>query len=307
MADYRYVKCKFWSDTYIENLSGPGKAIYLWGFTNEHTTLSGIYNISEKKISNEVGFDLETVSKFLDKFTKDGKIVYTKDNFIWFKNFLRHQPAIRSETALKRVARELEELRDENLINQFLDEYEWLNIPYKKKKKPKGKKKPTKRGPDSIFTDEENKILKELKEVKDFPYNPEDNIQHIRKLRSDFPDVDALNEIKRKTSWWKDNPIKKNSRPYLQLRNWFEIAHGRIEDQKGQMTVGESSRKSPIPNKDWEKVARHLFDAGKKEKEVSKFYGEAIKTFPKIKSQWEKSDRKPETFIMLINKHRDPF
>ena len=306
MADYRYVKCKFWSDTYIENLPGPGKAIYLWMFTNEHTMLSGIYNISKKKASDEVGFDLETVSQFFDKFIEDKKIVYTKENILWFKNFLLHQPAIRSKTALKRVAQELEEIRDEELIEQFLDYYSWLDIPYSKKSH-REKKIPEKRGPSPIFTDEENKILEELKEVKNFPYNPEENIKYIRKLKSEFPDIDALYEIKRKCSWWRDNPIEENSRPHLQIRNWFEIAKGRIEDQKGQMTVGESSRKSPIPNKYWEKVARHLFDTGKKESEVSRFYGEAIKTFPKIKSQWEKSDRKPETFIRLINKHRDPF
>jgi len=307
VADYRLVKCKFWSDTYIESLPGPGKTIYLWGFTNEHTTLSGIYNISPKKISDEVGFDLETVSEFLDKFTKDGKIVYTKDNLIWFKNFLFHQPGIRSETALKRVAKELKEIRDEELIEQFLDRYSWLDIPYSRKTAPKGKKESRKRIVSPLFTDEETKILGELKEVKGFPYHAEENIQHIRKLRDEFPDVDALNEIKRKCSWWKDNPIKENSRPYLQIRNWFEIAQGRIEQQKGQMSVGESSRKSPIPNKDWEKVARHLFDTGKNESEVSKFYGEAIKTFPKFKKEWEKSDKKPETFIRFLNKHKDPF
>ena len=306
MADYRYVKCKFWSDTYIESLPGPGKAIYIWGFTNEHTMLSGIYNISKKKISDEVGFDLETVSKFLEKFQKDKKIVYTKDNLIWFRNFLLHQPAIRSKTALTRVARELEELRDEELIEQFLEYYSWLDIPYSKKR-PKAKKKSRKRGQAPIFTDEEKKILEELKEVENFPYNPEENIQYIRKLQAEFPDVDALYEIKRKCSWWKDNPIKENSRPYLQLRNWFEISQRHHDEQEKQIKVGDTSKKPVIPHNDWDKVARHLFDKGKKESEVSRFYGEAIKTFPKIKSQWEKSDRKPETFIRLIDKYRDPF
>lgn len=306
MADYRYVKCKFWSDTYIENLPGPGKAIYLWGFTNEHTTLSGIYNISIKKISDEVGFDQETVSKFVDKFRKDKKIVYTKDNFIWFKNFLLHQPAIRSKTALKRVAQELEEIRDQELIDQFLNFYSWLDIPYSRKKH-KAKKTNKKAEPAAVFNDEEKKMLEELKEVKNFPYDPDENIKYIRKLQAEFPDVDALYEIKRKCSWWKDNPIEENSRPHLQLRNWFEISQRHHDEQKKQIKVGDTSKKPVIPHKDWEKVARQLFDKGKKESDVSRFYSEAIKLFPKFKDEWEKSDKKPETFINLFNKYNDPF
>lgn len=310
MADYRFVKCKFWSDTYIESLSGPGKAIYFWGFTNEHTTLSGIYNISKKKISDEVGFDLETVSEFLDKFIKDGKIVYTKDNYIWFKNFLFHQPGIRSKTAMTRVAKELKEIRDEELIEQFLERYSWLDIPYSKKTTTKGKKKSRKRGPSPIFTEEETKILEEMKEVKGFHYNPEENIQHIRKLRDEFPDVDALNEIKRKCSWWKDNPIKENSRPYLQIRNWFEIAQNRINESKKQDKVGLAEKKGPeIDEFGFNMKERHKLFSMAKEKGLSPsdFIEEVERTFPKFKKEWEESDKKPESFIRLFNKYRDPF
>jgi len=310
MADYRFVKCKFWSDTYIESLPGPGKAIYLWGFTNEHTTLSGIYNISKKKISDEVGFDLETVSKFLDKFIKDGKIVYTKDNLIWFKNFLIHQPGIRGEKNMKKIADELEVIQDEELIEQFLDYYSWLAIPYKKKPRPKAKKKSTKWGQSPVFTEEEKKILEELKEVKGFPYNPVENIQYIRKLQAEFPDIDALNQIKRKCSWWKDNPLKENSRAYLQIRNWFEIEQKRINESKRGDKVGLPEKKEPEIDKfGFNMKERHKLFSLAKEKgsSPSDFIEEAEKRFPKFKKEWEESDKKPESFIRLFNKYQDPF
>lgn len=309
MADYRFVKCKFWSDTYIESLPGPGKTIYLWGFTNEHTTLSGIYNISKKKVSNEVGFDLETVSKFLDKFTKDGKIVYTKDNFIWFKNFLLHQPGIRSKTALTRVARELEEIRDEELIEQFLDYYSWLDIPYSKKtiNKKKNERKKAKLKTPNDLTDKEREILEELKKVKNFPNDLVETVKYIRELSLEFPEVNALYEIKKKVAWWKDKPLDKNSRPHLQLRNWFEIAQKKILESKKNDKVGSTPISTSEFDDIWMPVGHYLYEQGWTQEQVWDLKLKAEKVFQKMKEEWDKSDKKPKTFMDIFYKYEKPF
>jgi len=129
MADYRYFKCKFWSDPYIRELRSDEKMVYIWMFTNEHTNQAGIYPIHESTIAVETGYPQKRICEILSKFLKDKKIVYTDQKILWVKNFLRHQPN-RSEKVLKRIATDLKEINDPVLVNDFLKYYDTLSIPY---------------------------------------------------------------------------------------------------------------------------------------------------------------------------------
>ncbi len=88
----------------------------------------------------------------------------------------------------------------------------------------------------------ERQILKILKTIINYPYDYETDINHIRDLKTDYPEVDLLNEIKKWKSYKQDNPLKKKSNPRLQLRNWMSNASDWNRDNhESKYSDGESS------------------------------------------------------------------
>jgi hypothetical protein len=78
MAIFRKVHTSFWSDTFISDLDKDKKLFYLYILTNERTTQYGIYEISKKQISFDLGYSIDTVCKLLQYFIKLGKIRYNE-------------------------------------------------------------------------------------------------------------------------------------------------------------------------------------------------------------------------------------
>jgi hypothetical protein len=85
----RYINTKFWSDPFVSELEPKEKLLFLYFLTNQHTNISGIYEISMKIASFETGLDEEWIIETLNnKF--DNKILY-HNGYIIVKNFYRHQ------------------------------------------------------------------------------------------------------------------------------------------------------------------------------------------------------------------------
>jgi len=84
------ISSKFWTDTYVEKLTPMEKFLFLYLLSNPLNNILGVYEISKKRISYESWIDLETVSKGLERFIKDWKILIVKD-WIFIKNFPKNQ------------------------------------------------------------------------------------------------------------------------------------------------------------------------------------------------------------------------
>jgi hypothetical protein len=130
VADYRFIKCRFWSDPYVRNLPSEFRTIYIWMFTNEHSNQAGLYYITEDTISLETGYPIDKVSAAVDKLSADKKIFFTPEKLLWVKNFIRHQPS-KSPKVLKRIAKDLKELNRNKLIGQLLKYNKEFKIPYR--------------------------------------------------------------------------------------------------------------------------------------------------------------------------------
>jgi hypothetical protein len=78
MAIFRKIHTSFWSDPFIQDLDNDHKLFYLYLLTNEKTKQCGIYEISKKQISFELGYSIDRVSKLLAYFIKSGKILYSE-------------------------------------------------------------------------------------------------------------------------------------------------------------------------------------------------------------------------------------
>jgi hypothetical protein len=87
--------------------------------------------------------------------------------------------------------------------------------------------------------------------VAEFAREPEIELRidygALRRLIAEFPDLDHLEEIKKKMTWWLDNPPHKHSRINLQLRNWFVKAQEFLEKMRREArsgAAGESTRRT---------------------------------------------------------------
>ena len=68
-----------WDDTYFESLTPEGKFFDTFILTNPLSTECGIYEISIKKMCYWLGYNSETVSKLIQKFEDDKKIIYNRE------------------------------------------------------------------------------------------------------------------------------------------------------------------------------------------------------------------------------------
>lgn len=88
MGKNRYINTKFWSDNFIVQLDPIERYLFLYFLTNEHTNLSGIYELPMRFLSFETGLEREMLEKILGRFK--GKIYYI-DGWVFVKNFPLHQ------------------------------------------------------------------------------------------------------------------------------------------------------------------------------------------------------------------------
>jgi hypothetical protein len=100
MAIFRKIHTSFWSDSFIQDLDKDQKLFYLYLLTNERTRQCGVYEITLKQISYDLGYSIDKVSVLLKYFIKVGKIRYnesTKELAIgkWLKYNYSSSPKVK--------------------------------------------------------------------------------------------------------------------------------------------------------------------------------------------------------------------
>lgn len=81
MAIFRNVSMNFWTDTkIIDDFTPEDKYFMLWALTNNYTNIIGCYEISIKQISNDLGYNKDTIEALLKRFCEvHKKILYDFD------------------------------------------------------------------------------------------------------------------------------------------------------------------------------------------------------------------------------------
>jgi len=91
MAIFRKIHTSFWSDSFTSELDKDKKLFYLYLLTNERTRQCGVYEITKRQISFDLGCSIDTVSKLLDYFIKKSKIKYNEStNELAIGNWLKY-------------------------------------------------------------------------------------------------------------------------------------------------------------------------------------------------------------------------
>lgn len=133
MATQRYVNTSFWDDEWIQTLDPSEKLLYLYLMTNPLTNIAGVYKITDRRISFDTGFNLDTITHIFRKFEKAEK-VYRKGEYVALPSWPKHQKWDKSTKVKEGIDRILKELEPEIImfLNQIGYRYpiDTLSIPY---------------------------------------------------------------------------------------------------------------------------------------------------------------------------------
>lgn len=90
MTKNRVVNTKFWDDTYIADLAPLEKLIFLYLITSPLTKLTGVYELSLKRLALDTGVDLSEAKSAIQKFVEDEKVFY-ESGWVVMRNWMKHQ------------------------------------------------------------------------------------------------------------------------------------------------------------------------------------------------------------------------
>jgi len=301
MARYRPVFTDIWvCDDKFQDYSVEGKLLFLFLITNDHLEESGIYKITYKTISNETDIPREKVKELINEEIKNNVSYDDKNSVIFVHKFLKFSGGGNPELIKKSIEKG-KRLIKTTLWNKFYNYYTRDLKPIENNLEIFPSNSIPNATSNSIPKEgrESEYILNLLSKVKDYPFNEKRDREFIVGLIADFPDLDALEEIKKKCAWWLSNPILKKSNPHLQLRNWFINARKYLKEGDKSRDVGKSYMKEKefLPMLLLGDIYKIILAKGES---IEGFYDLAKSVFPKIKDEWEKSDKKPETFIRLV-------
>ncbi|SHF74860.1 Helix-turn-helix domain-containing protein [Desulfofundulus australicus DSM 11792] len=101
--------------------------------------------------------------------------------------------------------------------------------------------------PDLLTTPsgKEAEFISVLKTIKGYPLDLEKDLSFYQKLRELFPDVNIIEEAKKWAVYKMDKPLKKNSNPRSQFRNWLEIASKKQKEVK-RHNDGSNKKIKPV-------------------------------------------------------------
>ena len=89
MANFRQIHTQIWKDDWFVDLTPEEKILFIYLFSNESSTICGLYKISLRIVSFETGLNMDFIMNALAKFETDKKVVY-RDNVVWMVNMRRY-------------------------------------------------------------------------------------------------------------------------------------------------------------------------------------------------------------------------
>lgn len=134
MAVFRTISNSFWTDSKVDDTFTPeDKYFYLYLLTNPHTNICGCYEISNKQMSRETGYNEDTIKRLIDRFEKFHDVIRynpdTKEMLIlnWHKyNWTKSD---KLKAAVEKVASHIKCQEYAGYINAILNE-DTVSIPY---------------------------------------------------------------------------------------------------------------------------------------------------------------------------------
>jgi uncharacterized protein (DUF1697 family) len=124
MANFRQIHVSIWKDGWFLDLEPDEKLLFIYLFSNESTSLSGMYRLSKKIIAFETCIDKKRIDEILAKFETDNKVHYEGD-VVWVVNMRRFHET-KSDRVKKRIQKDIDLIPNSKIKERYLQH----NIPY---------------------------------------------------------------------------------------------------------------------------------------------------------------------------------
>jgi hypothetical protein len=208
MAIFRKIHTSFWSDTFIQDLDNEHRLFYLYLLTNERTKQCGIYEISKKQMSFDLGYSIDRVSKLIKYFIKIGKILYSEDTKeIALKNWNKYNGSS-SPKVVSCIQSELKQIKDRVLI-------EYVNGMYTASQEEQEQEQEEEQEKEvfdiSVFEEFWNLYEKKL--------NKEESLTSFKKIKTSEYDL-IKNHIPNFVKQFKDKQFQPYFSTYLNKKRW---------------------------------------------------------------------------------------
>jgi DnaD/phage-associated family protein len=120
VAIFRKIDINFWQDELVTEMTPEDKYFYIYLMTNGRTSQCGIYRINRRVMAFDLGWDISTVDKMIERFEKYGRIKYNRDEQeLFIMNWLKYNSAASPKIA-KRVDTELAEVKTIEFLNEVV-------------------------------------------------------------------------------------------------------------------------------------------------------------------------------------------
>ena len=122
MAKYRAIYRTIWKDHDFQLYTPEAKLIFIYLCTNEATSESGIYSITQKTISDETGIPLPTVAQLLSNSLRN--VVYDMDNHcVFVRRFRKYNAGGKPDLIKLSILNDAKLIPRTKLWNEFIKEY----------------------------------------------------------------------------------------------------------------------------------------------------------------------------------------
>jgi len=264
-----------WDDDWFQELDKDQKFLFIYLWTNGHVNQAGLYHITPRTITFETKLAKEALPDLLNSLAPKVKW-YPEHNLIWVRNFIKRQS--KSPKFLAAAAKSLTSIHHNGAIKELLDynlERYSISIPYQyymdrvsiltrasasassssavsgsggdEVVKGKGEKAitgesipPSESEIEESLSEGDRKVISVWRSVKGFNMPLSDASELVARLRTEFPDVDILDESKAWAARKLSEPLKRGSRVSAQIWNWMRKARAFAQESRGR---GEQRQK----------------------------------------------------------------
>lgn len=252
---YRTLKVSFWRDPKVRQLDPVTKLLFLYFITNEHSHVSGLYYLPVTLIEHETGIKGIPLRKGMDNLSKGYLVRFDPENdTVWVVNMLRHQT---SKTGISpkikaAVTSQLSDLSNSSTINEFLEFYKDLSIPYRNPIDTPSI--PYRKGIDTLSKsedeDEDEDVIEEEGGEPDSAGSPQapvitlplhDGSEHpvspaeATEMQRLYPAADVEAEFRKMRGWLLASPNRRKTKAGIRrfIASWL----GRAQDRGGIKVV----------------------------------------------------------------------
>jgi len=260
MANFRQVHCPIWKDEWVLELEPEKKLLFIYLFTNESSSLAGIYKLPMRVICFETGLDQEFVTAALGDFERDGKVYY-QDGIVWVVN-MRKFHETKSVKVQIRIKEDIASIPHCDLKIAYFERnigygYGIDTDPLKEEEEKEDKKEDKKRGRSKEDPEQINysatssdffnpvKILADSSGLSDFPADQREWIEVIHSLVDDHGIEETTKAMKQACQAWRKTKSQ-NGHSYrvtnLSWINWAQnlLLGGDLPSQgKQKLTAAE--------------------------------------------------------------------